>query len=157
VRDDPEDTELEEQLRQVAARFEPLPADLLRTAVGAYTWRTIDADLAELIFDSAVDHDDAALVRGPQQDRLLSFRCGGLTIDVEIAGAGAGRSLIGQLLPPQAGHVEIRQGADAPLTVEADELGRFSAGPLRAGPLCLRCSTGTPAGRRAVVTDWVTI
>jgi hypothetical protein len=156
VRDEPEDTELEEQLRQVAARFEPVPADLLRAAVGAYTWRTIDADLAELVFDSAVDHDGAALVRGSQQHRLLSFRAGGLTIDVEIAGTGSDRSLIGQLVPPQPAAVEIRQAADT-LAVEADELGRFSAGPLRAGPICLRCSTDAQTGGRAVVTDWVTI
>jgi hypothetical protein len=156
VRDEPEDTELEEQLRQVAARFEPVPDDLMRTAVGAYTWRTIDAELAELVFDSAVDHDEAALVRGPQQDRLLSFRAGGLTIDVEIAGTGPNRSMIGQLVPPQPAAVEIRQGGGA-LTVEADELGRFNAGPLRAGPVRLRCSTDTQGGRRAVVTDWVTI
>ncbi len=156
MRDDPDDTELEEQLRQAAARFEPVPADLMRTAVGAYTWRTIDADLAELVFDSAIDHDDAALVRGPQQERLLSFRAGELTIDVEIAGTGSVRSLIGQLVPPRPAAIEIRQGADA-RTVEADELGRFSAARLRAGPICLRFSTGEQAGGRAVVTDWVTI
>jgi len=155
VRDEPDDTELEEQLRQVAARFEPVPADLLRTAVGAYTWRTIDADLAELVFDSAVDRDDAALVRGAQEDRLLSFRSDGLTIDVQIAGTGSDRSLIGQLVPPQPATVEIRQGTGS-LAVEADELGRFSAGPLRAGPIRLRCSTDARAGR-AVVTDWITI
>ncbi len=156
MRDEPEDDELEEQLRQVAARFEPVPADLFRTAVGAYTWRTIDADLAELVFDSAVNRDDAALVRGPQQDRLLSFHSDGLTIDVEIAGTGPDRSLIGQLDPPQPATVEIRQAAGV-LAVEADELGRFSAGPLRAGPIRLRCSTDAQAGGRAVVTDWVTI
>jgi hypothetical protein len=156
VRDEPEDTELEEQLRQAAARFEPVPPELIRTAVGAYTWRTIDADLAELVFDSVVDHDDAALVRGPHPGRLLSFRSGGLTIDIEIAGVGPDRSLIGQLVPPQPAAVEIRQGTDA-RTVEADELGRFSAGPLRPGPTCLRCSVDAEGGRHAVVTDWVTI
>lgn len=156
MRDEPEDDELEEQLRQAAARFEPVPADLMRTAVGAHTWRTIDAELAELVFDSAVDHDEAALVRGPQQDRLLSFRAGGLTIDVEIAGTGSDRSVIGQLVPPQPAAIEIRQGGGS-ITVEADELGRFNAGPLRAGPICLRFSTDAQGGRHAVVTDWVTI
>jgi hypothetical protein len=124
--------------------------------LGAYTWRTIDAELAELVFDSAVDHDEAALVRGPQQDRLLSFRAGGLTIDVEIAGTGTDRSLIGQLVPPQPAAIEIRQGGGS-VTVEADELGRFNAGPLQGGPICLRFGTDAQSGPHAVVTDWVTI
>ena len=156
MRDEPDDTELEQQLRLVAARFEPVPPDLMRTAVGAYTWRTIDADLAELVFDSAVDHDEAALVRGTQQERLLSFRSGGLTIDVEVTCTGSQRSLLGQLVPPQRAAIEIRQGDDVS-TVAADELGRFSAGPLRAGPICLHWTADAQTGGRRVVTDWVSI
>jgi hypothetical protein len=155
VRDEPDDTELEEQLRQVAARFEPVPTELITAAIGAYTWRTIDAEIAELVFDSSVAQDDAALVRGPQQGRLLSFRSSGLTVDVEVTSAGARRSLIGQLVPPRRASIEIRQGNDV-VTVEADELGRFSAGELRAGPICLRSGAGAPAGD-GFVTDWISI
>jgi hypothetical protein len=156
VRDEPDDTELEEQLRQVAARLEPVPPELIRTAVHAYTWRTIDAELAELVFDSAVDHDEAALVRGPQEARLLSFRSSGLTIDVEVMGTGSQRTLIGQLVPPQGAAIEIRH-ADEVAALDADELGRFSAGPLRAGPIRLRCSTEAQTGGHRVVTDWISI
>ncbi|HKB31916.1 MAG TPA: hypothetical protein VKD26_13915 [Streptosporangiaceae bacterium] len=156
MRDEPDDTELEEQLRQVAARFEPVPPDLMRTAVGAYTWRTIDADLAELVFDSAVDDDEAALVRGAPQGRLLSFRSSGLTIDVEVTGGGSRRNLIGQLVPPGRAAIEIRQGGDV-VSLDADELGRFTAGPFRAGPIRLRLSGAAQAGPRRVVTDWVSI
>ncbi len=154
--DEHDDTELEEELRRVAVRFEPVPADLMRLAAGAYIWRTIDADLAEIVFDSAVDHDEAALVRGPQPGRLLSFRSSGLTIDVEVTGTGSQRDLIGQLVPPQWAAIEIRQGDDVS-TLDADELGRFSAGPLRSGPIRLRCRTEAQTGLRRVVTDWVSI
>ena len=156
MRDEPNDTELEEQLRRAAARFEPVPADLMRTAVGAYTWRTIDADLAELVFDSAVDEDDAALVRGPQQARLLSFRSNGLILDIEVTATGSERGLLGQLMPPRRAAIQIRHRNDV-TTVDADELGRFSAGSLRAGPICLRCSADPLSGPRRVVTDWVSI
>ncbi|HUK68683.1 MAG TPA: hypothetical protein VLW50_08025 [Streptosporangiaceae bacterium] len=155
MRDEPDDNELEAQLRQVAARFDPVPAELIRTAVGAFTWRTIDAELAELVFDSVVDHDDAAVVRGTQQARLLSFRSSDLTIEVEVTATGSQRTLIGQLIPPRQAAIEIRHGDDV-ATLDADELGRFSAGPLHAGPISLRCGTDGAAAHR-VVTDWVSI
>jgi hypothetical protein len=156
VPDEPDDTELEEELRRIVAQVDPVPPGLLGAAVGAFAWRTIDADLAELVFDSLVDHDEAALVRGSGQGRMLSFRASSLTIDVEMTGTGDSRKLVGQLLPPQRASVDIRQG-DHVVTIEADELGRFSAGPLQAGPISLRCRPGAETVQPPVVTDWVAI
>ena len=153
---EPDDTELEEELRRVVAHMEPVPPGLLEAALGAYAWRTIDADLAELVFDSLVDQDEAALVRGGQQGRMLSFRAGTLTIEVEVTGTGPSRQLMGQLTPPQRGGVDIRHG-DSTTTVEADELGRFSAGPLPAGPVSLRCRPGSAPDQPPIVTEWISI
>jgi hypothetical protein len=152
VPDESDDAELEEQLRRIAARFDPVPPQLLEAAVDSYTWRTVDSDLAELVFDSLAD--DVALVRGPEHARLLSFEASGLTIDVEVTGSGPDRRIIGQLAPPQQAAVEIRQGLNVN-DLDADELGRFS-GPLRAGPFSLRCRTGTDPDR-PVVTDWIAL
>lgn len=149
MHDEPEDTELEDELREVIARVDQVPARLLQAAVGSFAWRTVDADLAELVFDSLLDQDETALVRGRGQGRVLSFETDGLTIDVEIDDG----TLTGQLLPSQRAAVELRQGDDV-ARLEADELGRFIAGPLRAGPFSLRCSVG--AGR-LVVTDWISV
>lgn len=154
--DEPDDTQLEEELRRVVAQVDSVPPVLVEAAVGAFAWRTIDADLAELTFDSQVDHDEAALVRGTQQGRMLSFRASNLTIEVEVTGTGASRRLVGQLAPPQRASVDIRHG-DGVVTVEADELGRFSADSLQAGPISLRCSPDSATGQPPVVTDWVTI
>ncbi|HKA98934.1 MAG TPA: hypothetical protein VKD66_21900 [Streptosporangiaceae bacterium] len=148
-----DDDELEEQLRQLAARFDPVPPRLLDAAVDSYTWRTVDSDLAELVFDSQAE-DQAALVRGGEHTRLLSFAAGGLIIDLEITGSGQDRRIIGQLAPPQRAAVEIRQGSDV-TGLDADELGRFS-GPLRTGPFSLRFRTGAEADR-PVVTDWIAV
>jgi hypothetical protein len=43
------------------------------------------------------------------------------------------------------------------ITVEADELGRFSADALPSGQLSLRCRLGTNADRPQVTTGWVTL
>lgn len=172
-----DDAALEEELRALAGRLEPVPDRLVQAAIDAYAWRTVDADLAELVFDSLADRDEAALVRGGQQERLLSFRASGLTIEVEVTVTGSARRLIGQLLPPQRADVEIRHQDDV-LRLATDDLGRFIAESLPAGPVSLRCG---PAAREAgvageagaaaaageagaagqirspVVTDWVPI
>ncbi|HBW18475.1 MAG TPA: hypothetical protein DEH11_05400, partial [Actinobacteria bacterium] len=108
VRDQPGDDELEEELRRTAASLDPVPPELLRAAADAFTWRTVDAELAELVYDSLVDEDALALVRGGSDRRLLSFEAGGLSIDLEVSTAGAARELTGQLAPPQRASIEIR-------------------------------------------------
>ena len=55
---------------------------MLAAARAAIGWRTIDAELAELIADSAVD-EPALLVRGTAQPRTLTFEAPGLTIEIE--------------------------------------------------------------------------
>jgi hypothetical protein len=155
VPDETDHAALEDELRQVVAQIDSVPAALLDAAVGAFAWRTIDADLAELVFDSLVDQDEAALVRSSGHGRMLSFRGRTLTIDVEVTSAGQSRTLVGQLVPPQSAAVDIRQGGSL-VAVEADELGRFSAGPLQAGPISLRCRVGSES-QPSVTTDWVTI
>jgi hypothetical protein len=155
-----DDTELERQLRRVAERVEPVPPALLQAAFDAYTWRTVDAELAELVFDSLADHEAAALVRGTEEGRLLSFETGDLTIEVEVTGAGPARQLIGQLMPAQPATIDIRRGQDT-TRVTTDELGRFTVAGLRAGPVSLRCSAAAGPGEKAhgrtIVTDWVSI
>jgi len=156
VQGEHDDTELEEELRRAAARFDPVPGELLRAAASAFTWRTIDAELAELVFDSLVDHDEVSLVRGPAERRLLSFQAGQLSIDLEVTSTASGRGLVGQLVPARQASVEIRAG-DSAIFVEADELGRFRAGPVPPGPMSLRCSPAAAEPGPAVVTDWVPI
>jgi len=150
---DEADDELTDELRRLAARLDPVPPELLDAAAGAFTWRDIDAELAELVFDSLLDTDEASLVRGAPERRLVSFAGGGLTIDVEVTSAGPERTVMGQIVPPQRGVVDIRRRQET-VSIEADELGRFRSGPLPPGPLSLRLR---PAGGAPVVTDWLAL
>jgi hypothetical protein len=159
VQDSPEDAELaelEDQLRRAAARFDPVPPQVVLAAIDSLTWRTIDADLAELAFDSLAHREGQALVRGPEEVRLLTFEATGLTIDVRVTHTGPSPRLIGHLVPAQQGAVEIRYPGGL-ATLDTDDLGRFSTGPLSAGPISLRFSIGTTHDRRRIVTDWVSI
>ena len=153
-----EDDDLIGDLRRVTSELDPIPEHVLSAARAAIGWRTIDAELAELIADSAVD-EPALLVRGAAtQPRSLTFAAAGLTIELEAELAAADDlRLSGQLVPPQPAEVTIRQG-QALLALRADERGRFATRGIARGPLSLRCRLGDePGERRFVETAWTTI
>ena len=150
------DDQLEAELRRLAADKEPVPAELVQAALDAFGWRDIDAELAELVYDSLVDADEASLVRGSPGQRLVSFAVGGMTIDVEVTSTGPGRAVMGQIAPPQRAVVDIRGTRDT-VTVETDELGRFQSGPVLPGPVSLRLRPPAGGDGPAIVTDWIAL
>jgi hypothetical protein len=146
-----------QELRAVIAEADPVPPEVLRSGLESFTWRTIDADLAALAYDSASEHPAAAAVRGSEGPRLLTFEAPGLTVEVEVTVVGAHRRLIGQLVPAQQALVTVRHRQGSTVTVEADELGRFRADDLSAGISSLQCHlAGTEEGD-SVVTDWISL
>jgi hypothetical protein len=153
--DEPGNRALEEELRHLTLHRDPVPPELMAAAVDAFGWRDVDAELASLVFDSLLDTDEASLVRSSSGQRLVSFRAGGVSRDGEVTRAGAGRTLTGQIEPPQQATVDIRRHHDV-VTAEADELGRFRAEGLPAGPVSLRLRRAG-AGGPSLVTDWVRI
>lgn len=77
------DDELAHELGAMIAAVDGVPDTVVAAAEGAWTWRTIDAELAELVFDST-DPLLAAPNRGAT-DRRLSFRYQDSVVDIEVA------------------------------------------------------------------------
>jgi hypothetical protein len=150
-----DDEPLVEELRRAASRFDPPPPAVLEAAKATFSWRTIDAELAELAFDSIIDQPATAL-RSGEGPRLLTFTAPGLEVEVEVSRDGPRRRLVGQVVPPQAAQIEVNHG-DGVETVQADALGRFVAEGVSAGPVRLRCRLDAAPAARPVVTQWVTI
>jgi hypothetical protein len=98
----------------------------------------------------------ASAMRGSPEWRQLSFPASGLTIELEITGSGDDRRLVGQLIPRQPAVVEIRH-VEGVITVEADELGRFSAEGVPQGQISLRSRLGPVTDQSPVVTGWITV
>jgi len=147
---DMDDDQLLGELRRLAARADAPPLDLLDAGRATFTWRRLDAELAELLHDSA---HDSLVVRGAAgTERLLSFEASQLTAEVQVSEHEGARRLIGQLIPPGPASVEIRH-ASGSVHVDADEMGRFTA-EVPAGHVSLRIGL---AGRGAVETAWVDI
>ena len=69
--------------------------------------------------------------------RALTFTSARLTIELEVSED----SLLGQVIPAQAGLIEIQGREGTVATVQADEVGCFLIRPVPAGPFRLRCRT----------------
>lgn len=143
------------ELARLLARVDPVPDEVTLAARSALAWRSMDAELAELLHDSALEVEPLAGVRSTGGGwRALTFETpDGVAVEVEVAAERSKRAIIGQIVPPARAKVIIRfPGADFPVT--ADDLGRFQADGLRPGPISLRCEF---ADGRAIETGWVTI
>jgi len=104
------------------------------------------------VIDAAVEfgRKELAGVRsGGDAARMLTFDSADMTVEIAVE---RGR-IIGQLVPPQPGTVEVRY-AGGSITIEADAIGRFACDAVPRGPFSLRCvgSSATP-----IVTDWIVL
>jgi len=150
----PDDDAFLDELRALASEGDPVPERVLAAARGSFTWRTIDAELAELAYDSALDTGQLATVRSAETVRLLTFETPELTIELEVTAVEGRRRILGQLVPAAPGTIELRH-AGGLLELEADAQGRFTADGVEPGPISLRWRRDEPGG--AVTTEWVAI
>ena len=148
------DERLVAELRAFAGRADPVPEDVVFAARGSFAWRRVDAELAELTFDSLLDDAGLAVVRSGDAVRLVTFDAGDVSVEVEITERGPRRRLLGQLVPPQEAQVEVR-AASGRAEVAADRLGRFTVDEMGAGPASLRCRL--TASGRVIESGWVSI
>ena len=142
------DDDLLELVGRALRAADPVPDRVIDGARAAWTWRTIDEELAELVFDSAAELTG---VRSEDTARQLTFRAPGMEIEVMVVDE-ASRRIVGQLVPPGAFTVTLLVG-DAVL----DEYDR----PPR--PLLVRRRRPRPGpprvtdpdGTAVVTTEWV--
>ena len=137
-----------EELAGVVATRDTVPSRVVSAAKASYAWRTVDDELAALVYDSADETVGLVGVRGGSA-RQLTFSSGAVTIELEV-GAGA-KGVVGQLMPAQPASLELRH-PDGSLYLAADELGRFDIDRVPDGPVSLRCE---PVSGGRVATDWV--
>lgn len=142
------DEELISTLGRALDAADPVPESVLDGARAAFTWRNIDTELAQIVFDSSTE---LAGVRSEDVNRQVTFEAPGVEIEVMVVDNGA-RRLVGQLVPPVERTVEL-VGSDAVSSVETDRLGRFDFDDIGPGPvrIVVRGADGQPL----VQTEWV--
>jgi hypothetical protein len=154
VRDGWDDEELLTALREAMRAREAVPAEFIEMGKNAYAWHNIDAELAQLTYDSDRDADLMASLRSETASiRALTFTSAHLSIEVEVTD----ESLVGQvvpIVPEREGTIEVQAKAGATTTTSVDEIGCFAVSPKPASPFRLRyrAADGTD-----VLTGWITL
>jgi len=142
------DDDLLELVGRALRAADPVPDRVLDGARAAWTWRTIDEELAELVFDSAAELTG---VRSEDTARQLTFRAPGMEIEVMVTDETT-RRIVGQLVPPGSFTITLVSG-DAALSDTTDRLGRFAFDAVAPGPV--RLVVADADGTAVVTTEWV--
>jgi hypothetical protein len=145
------DEELLAALRLAVQARRAVPADFVTAGKNAFAWHNIDAELAQLTYDSTRDSEPAGATRAETASiRALTFTSTQLTIELEVT-AG---SLIGQVVPAQPATIKVQPKAGAESAVTADEIGLFAIQPIPSGSFRLHCRTDTGV---EALTGWISL
>lgn len=144
----------DEQLLGILARAldvaDAVPEHALAAAREILSPSGFEAELAELVFDSATDRLTG--VRSAETARQVTFRAPGVEIEIMVMAEG-GRRLIGQLVPPQTATVELHFEGLVRET-GTDNLGRFQFSDVPTGSIQLAIAT---EGGGRIITEWMVI
>jgi hypothetical protein len=148
-----DDEQLLAALREAMRSRQDVPVEFIEMGKNAYAWRDIDAELAQLTYDSCHEPslEQVASTRSENASiRALTFTSAQLSLEVEVAED----SLLGQVIPPRAGTLETQTRAGVTVMTVIDEIGCFAVAPIPAGPFRLHCRTDDGAD---VLTGWITL
>jgi hypothetical protein len=138
-------------LRDAVRARQEVPADFVTAGKSAFAWHNIDAELAQLTYDSQRDLADAAAVRTEAASiRALTFTSARLTIELEVTQD----ALVGQIVPAQTAVVKVRFRSGGETDVTADEIGCFTIEPIPIEQFRLECRT---ADGIQALTGWVAL
>ena len=147
------DEELLDALRQAFAARRAVPPEFVQAGQNAFAWHNIDADLAQLTYDSTDRTEELAATRAQEEAaiRVLTFTSAqaGLQIELEVQED----ALAGQILPMQSAAIELQTKAGTQQPISADEVGCFWISPIPSEDFRLRCRP--VAGNAEVITVWV--
>jgi hypothetical protein len=145
-----EDDELLELLRTALAEHERVPDRFVEAGKAVFTWHSIDAELATLAYDSVTD--PFAVAGGTRAEhaeiRELTFAFRNGTVQVQITNGG----LLGQVVPPRRGEIELHVKGQALRRAEIDDQGWFSVTPRPRTPFRLAWRVGE---ENTSITDWL--
>lgn len=130
----PEEDRLLTDLREaLLAAQHPQAQLMIANAQDAFSYASLEEELAHLVYDSLLESDPAGTVRAAELSRMVIFECPAMTMELEIRG----RDVVGQIGPPGLATVSMETCNGVVAEVQADDLGCFtirlseSYGPLR--------------------------
>ncbi len=138
-------------VRRAQAAEREVPEEFVAAGKAMFAWQDIDAELAALTYDSAVEPAGAA-TRGAEHAtlRALIFSTPELTIELEVGH----EALLGQVVPARPGAACTHLVTGDVVTAPIDESGCFVFRPAPAQAFRLQCR---PSDGGNVVTDWIVL
>jgi hypothetical protein len=130
---------------------EDVPASFIQAAYSCYAWHGIETELAALAYDSASDITELTNTRSESAVlRALTYEAADLTFELEVTPDG----LAGQLIPVQAGELQLQLTDGRTTIIRAGANGYFKIRPTPNIPFRLRCRL---CDGRIVSTDLITL
>ncbi|HEX2297564.1 MAG TPA: hypothetical protein VHH34_03425 [Pseudonocardiaceae bacterium] len=145
-----DDDQLLAVLAEALAEEHEVPPQIVNAGKAVFAARSLDSELAELIYDSLATAQPVPTRTSRAAIRELTFASRELRFHLQVSAT----SLHGQLVPPQRGEVEVHTADHPPQVVEVDEFGWFTITPVPRTSFRLFCRT-----RRGIstLTDWLSV
>src|SRR3954469_15022297 len=121
------DDELFDRLAATLRGAEEPPEHVVELARASFGLHRLDAELAELVADSALEATPAGVRAAGDGPRMLTFGARDAEIEVQVSAVGnSGWQVLGQVIPPAPAAVRIEPAVPSLSAAEAtaDELGR---------------------------------
>lgn len=126
-----------------------VPARFVSLGKSAFAFRGVSAEIAALTQDSV-----GAALAGTRSEsaalRSLTFVASELAIELEVTAD----ALVGQVVPPRAGEIELVGPGGVIATTAVDVVGWFAIRPTPTGPVRLQLRT---ADGESIRTEWTTL
>jgi len=146
-----DDEEVLAALQQALRAQRAVPPAFIEAGKSAFAWHNIDAELAQLTYDSILDPAPELAMRAEAASiRALTFTSAHLTIELEVAQD----SLLGQIIPAQPATIRVQPRTGAETALATDEIGCFSVQPIPSGPFRMHCRTAADVD---ALTGWITL
>jgi hypothetical protein len=143
-----DDEQLLQDLAEAVGPIASLAETVADQGRAAFSWRNVDQELLQvgLEFDSSMQPATNSRTTSGNT-RVLVFGTSPLSVELEVTTD----QILGQIVPPDLGEVQLDTADGTTLHISADDLGFFVAPPLTGKLVRLQCAT--PAGR--LITEWV--
>lgn len=147
-----DEEEILDELRRIADTIDPVPSLVIESARATFALRRLDAELIELVRDSAEDPSRLATVRGVGDIRMLSFEFQRLTVELQVTERDDLRDLVAHVSGVELATARLESESsrrEVPVDDGVLVIDRVAAGLVR---LHLSTTDG-----QAYATSWISI
>lgn len=137
------------ELREALRSADEVPDGFVAAGKAAFAWRTVDAELAALADEFSADDVLAGTRAEHAAVRALSFHASDISIELEVTSD----ALLGQLVPPRSGQIDVQCQDGTQQSASVDDSGWFSISPVPTAMFRLQLQTATDN----VITEWITL